>query len=191
MAQSVNRYRGRVAKPLFPMLMAAVTLAACGTTNTVNLADTAEYRMDRYEEMRRIQSFEQCSEEGLTLDAEARSRASTGAFLGSARVLEGCISDIAPSADAVPEQQRMRVHALATINYFKGGDVAAARRSLDHFKANHPGQDLYLGNSTSFVESVEILLGQTNGIKIGQFAALNVDASLKREIRRMNYWKNK
>lgn len=191
MPQNVTRSYGKPAKQFGAVVAIALALAACGTTNEPNLADTAAFRMERYEEMQRVQEFGQCSQEGLTLDAEARSRASTGAFLSSARVLEGCISEISPSAEAVPEQQRMRVHALATINYFKGGDVGAARRSLDHFKANHTGKDLYLGNSTSFVESVEVLLGRTDGIKIGEFAALNVDTGLKREIRRINYWKNK
>ena len=166
-------------------------LAACTTTNDVNLAGTAAFRVDRYEEMQRIQGFEQCSQEGLTLDAQARSRASTGAFLSSARVLERCIADVSASADAVPRRERMRIHALATVNYFKGGDIEAARRSLDAFKVNHPGQDLYFGDSTSFIETVEVLLGRTEGIRLGQFAVLNVDDNIKREIRRMNYWKSK
>jgi len=166
-------------------------LAACNATTGSNPADTAAFRLERFDEMQRINGFEQCSQEGLTLDSQARSRGSSGAFLNSARVLEGCIAEVSPSADAVPEEERMRVHALAVVNYLKGGDIAAARRTLDGFKRNYPDRDLYFGNSTSFVQTAEVLLGRTGEFRLGQFASMNVDAAVKREVRRVNYWKNK
>lgn len=169
----------------------SLLLAACNTTQQVSNTDTAAFRMERFEEMRRVQEFEKCSEEGLSLDAHARSRASTGAFLNSARVLERCGSDVAPSANAVPAQDRMRIQALATVNYFKGGDVEAARRSLNTLKSNHPGSDLYLTNGVSFIESTEVLLGKSEELRLGRFELLNVDSTLKREVRRINYWKNR
>ena len=76
---------GTASAKVAALIVGGVILAACQTTSPVDVAQTAEFRMDRYEEMQRIQGFEQCSQEGLTLDAEARSRASTGAFLNSAR----------------------------------------------------------------------------------------------------------
>ena len=182
-----GRGRRRAAVVFLPLLL----LAACNTTGGTSPSDTAAFRLQRFDEMQRITGFEQCSQEGLTLDAEARSRASSGAFLNSARVLEGCINDVAPSADAIPEPERMRVHALATVNYLKGGDITAARRSLDLFKRNHPGRDLYFGNSTSFLQTAEVLLGRPAEFRLGQFAAMNVDSAVKREVRRVNYWKNK
>ena len=173
------------------LAVAGIGLVACQTNAGLDLSQTAEFRMDRYEEMQRIQGFDDCSNEGLTLDTEARSRASSGAFLNSARVLQHCIEDVSPSADVVPENQRMRVHALSIVNYFKGGDVKAARQGLNSFKLNYPNRDLYFGNSTSFIETAEVLLGRIGDFQLGQFAALNVDAELKREVRRINYWKNK
>lgn len=171
--------------------LASLMLGACNTIATPSPVDTAAFRLDRYEEMQRVTSFESCTQEGLALDAEARQRASTGAFLNSARVLEGCVSDVSPSAAAVPEEERMRIHALSTVNYLKGGDIAAARRSLDGFKRDHPDRDLYFGNRTSFVETTEILLGRVGEYRLGQFAALNVDNDVKREVRRVNYWKDR
>lgn len=176
---------------LMGLLLSGALLGACQTMGAVNPAQTAEFRMDRYEEMQRIQGFEQCSQEGLVLDSEARGRASTGAFLTSARVLEGCIHDSALSADAIPEQKRMQVHAMAVVNYFKGGDVAAARQSFEAFKSSYPDRDLYFGDSASFIETMEVLLGRTAEFRIGQFAAMNVNDALKREVRRVNYWKSK
>lgn len=173
------------------LLLSGSLLGACQTMGPQDRAQTAEFRMDRYEEMQRIQGFEQCSQEGLLLDTQARERASTGAFLTSARVLEGCVEDSVLSASAIPEQKRMQVHAMAVLNYFKGGDVDAARRSFDAFKASYTGRDLYFGDSASFIETMDVLLGRTAEFRIGQFAALNVNDALKREVRRVNYWKNK
>jgi len=191
MASIIERTAGNVSTRIALLFIGGLTLAACQTTNPVDPAQTAEFRMDRFEEMQRVQGFEQCSQEGLTLDTEARSRASSGAFLNSARVLQRCIEDITLSANAVPEYQRMRIHALAIVNYFKGGDVESARNGLDTFKATYPDQDLYLAGSASFIETAEMLLGRTEEYRLGQFAALNVDEALKREVRRINYWKNK
>jgi hypothetical protein len=85
----------------------------------------------------------------------------------------------------------MRVHALATLNYFKGGDVEQARRTFEGFKGTYPDNDLYFGDGSSFIETTEVLLGRTDSLSFGQFAALNVNDSLKSEMRRLNHWKDK
>jgi len=85
----------------------------------------------------------------------------------------------------------MRVHALAALNYFKGGDVEQARRSFEDFKATYPDSDLYFADGSSFTETTEVLLGRTDPISFGQFAALNVNKSVKSEMRRLNHWKDK
>ena len=182
---------GKAALRLGLTLVPAAMLAACSTTQPPNLADTAAFRIDRFEEMQRVQNFDICAQEGLTLDAEARSRASSGAFLNSARVLSRCVEEVGPSADTVPQEKLMRVHGLATLNYFKGGDVEAARRSFDHFKTAYPNRDLYLQGNVSFIETGNVLLGRVGDFRFGQFAVLNVNENLKREVRRVNYWKNR
>ncbi len=191
MLSTETRGDGAVAARLGLAAAAALLLAACSATQSADPIDSATFRLDRYEEMQRVQQFETCADEGLTLDTEARSRASSGAFLNSARVLSRCLDDVAQSAEAVPQAKRMRVSALATLNYFKGGDVESARRSFDRFKADYPDRDLYLRNNVSFIESVNVLLGRTEEIRLGQFAVLNVDDDLKREVRRIDYWKSK
>jgi hypothetical protein len=188
---TVYRFRRILCRFTLPVIAGALLVACSSNQNSADLADTSAFRLDRFRDMERAQNFDRCAEEGLMLDAEARSRASAGAFLGSARVLSGCIDDIAPSADAVPQNKRMRIHALAAVNYFKGGDVEATRRSFETFKANYPDRDLYLGNNISFVETANVLLGRTEDFRLGQFSVLNVDENLKREIRRIDYWKNR
>lgn len=170
---------------------AMVTLAACGMNTATNPVNDVSFRESRFQQMQKIQSFESCRDEGLMLDSQARSRASSGAFLTSARVLSGCTEDLGEAASAIPQNERMRVDALAVMNYFKGGDVEQARRHFDAFKANHAGSDLYFGDGSSFIETTEILLGRSAPMSFGQFAAANVNDGVKREMRRMNHWKDK
>jgi hypothetical protein len=141
--------------------------------------------------MQSIKAFETCRDEGLTLDSQARSRASAGAFLNSARVLDGCGANLGSAASAVPKPERMRVHALAVLNYFKGGDVEQARLSFESFNATYPDDDLYFGDGSSFTETTDVLLGRTDPISFGRFAVLNVNDRVKSEMRRLNHWKDR
>ena len=170
---------------------AALLLGACSLTGGSEPLPDLSFRESRFEQMQAIKAFESCRDEGVALDGQARSRASAGAFLNSARVLDGCGGELDAAASAVPKPERMRVHALAVLNYFKGGDVEMARRAFENFKATYPDTDLYLGDGSSFVETTEVLLGRADPITFGQFAALNVNGRVKSEIRRLNHWKDK
>lgn len=169
----------------------ALLLGACSLIGNNEPLNDVSFRESRFEQMQSIRAFEACRDEGLTLDSQARSRASAGAFLNSARVLDGCGANLGTAASAVPMSERMRVHALATLNYFKGGDVEQARRSFEGFKATYPDNDLYFADGSSYTETTEVLLGRTDPISFGQFAALNVNKRVKSEMRRLNHWKNK
>jgi len=170
---------------------AALLLGACSLTGNSDPLNDVSFRESRFEQMQSINAFEACRDEGLTLDSQARSRASAGAFLNSARVLDGCGANLGSAASAVPIAERMRVHALASLNYFKGGDVEQARRSFEGFKASYPDNDLYFADGSSFTETTAVLLGRTDPISFGQFAALNVNKTMKSEMRRLNHWKDK
>ena len=169
----------------------ALLLGACSLIGNNEPLNDVSFRESRFEQMQSIKAFEACRDEGLTLDSQARSRASAGAFLNSARVLDGCGANLGTAASALPMSERMRVHALATLNYFKGGDVEQARRSFEGFKAAYPDNDLYFADGSSYTETTEVLLGRTDPISFGQFAALNVNKRVKSEMRRLNHWKNK
>ena len=170
---------------------AVLLLGACSLMGNSDPLNDVSFRESRFEQMQSISAFESCRDEGLTLDSQARGRASPGAFLNSARVLDGCGANLGSAASAVPKSERMRVHALAVLNYFKGGDVEQARRSFEGFKASYPYSDLYFADGSSYTETTEVLLGRTDPISFGQFAALNVDKRVKREMRRLNHWKDK
>ncbi|MBT6285904.1 MAG: hypothetical protein HOI96_12090, partial [Rhodospirillaceae bacterium] len=95
------------------------------------------------------------------------------------------------AAKSVAANERMRLHALSVVNFFKGGDVEMARRQFDGFKSAWPEHDLYFSGGTSFVATAEALLGRTEPQTFGQFLALNVTDEVKSEMRRINHWKNK
>jgi len=170
---------------------AVLLLGACSMIGNSDPLNDLSFRESRFEQMQAIKAFEDCRDEGLTLDSQARSRASAGAFLNSARVLDGCGVNLGSAASAVPKDERMRIYALATLNYFKGGEVEQARRSFEGFKAYYPDNDLYFADGSSFTETTEVLLGRTDPISFGQFAALNVNKRVKSEMRRLNHWKDK
>ena len=83
------------------------------------------------------------------------------------------------------------MHALAVLNYFKGGDLEQVRRSFDDFKVTYPDNDLYFGDGSSFTETAEVLLGRADPMSFGRFAVLNVNDRVKSEMRRLNHWKDK
>ena len=168
-----------------------ISLTACNMNGKTNPVDTAEFRQSRYEQVLKVQDFESCRAEALELDSQARTRASTGAYLTSARVMEKCNSDLGTAAVGIDQEQRMRLSALSTLNYFRGGDIELARRGFENFKASYPGHDLYLTAGTSFLATGEALLGRKKPYSYGEFATLNVNQTLKSEIRRINHWKNK
>jgi hypothetical protein len=170
---------------------AALLLGACSLTGNSDPFNDVSFRESRFEQMQSIKAFEACRDEGLTLDSQARSRASAGAFLNSARVLDSCGTNLGSAASAVPKPERMRVQALAALNYFKGGDVEQARLSFEGFKATYPDDDLYFGDGSSFTETTDVLLGRADPISFGQFAVLNVNDRVKSEMRRLNHWKDK
>jgi len=170
---------------------AVLLLGACSLVDNSDPLNDVSFRESRFEQMQAINAFEACRDEGLTLDSQARSRASAGAFLNSARVLDGCGANLGSAASAVPKDERMRIHALASLNYFKGGDVEQARRSFEGFKVAYPDNDLYFADGSSFTATTEVLLGRTDPISFGQFAALNVNKRVKSEMRRLNHWKDK
>jgi hypothetical protein len=165
-------------------------LTACVMDGAGAPPDTS-YREARFEQMQQLKAFERCRDEGLHLDASARARGAADAFLTSADVLAKCNAEIGAAAAIAPEDERMRLHALSVVNYIRGGDVERARRQFDSFKAAWPDNDLYLTGGTSFIATAETLLGRTEQQTFGTFMALNVTDEMKREMRRMNHWKNR
>lgn len=82
----------------------------------------------------------------------------------------------------------MRAYALSIQNHLKGGDVTAARVNLGKFKVAYVDMDLYYADGSSFIDTVEILVGAKKPGATGRFSNANVNRELKAELRRIKHW---
>lgn len=149
------------------------------------------YREARFEQLAMMREYRKCRDEGFELDRQARASGTTGTYLASARILEKCETVLGPDASGIARDERMRAYALSIQNYFKGGDVEKARDNFSRFRQQFADYDFYYPDGTSFVTTMEALLGQRERWTFGEFSALNVNDGLKSEMRRVLYWKNK
>ena len=130
----------------------AALLATVGSVSACNMytADTARegigYREARFAEISAMRNYRSCRDEAMEIDGQAKSQASPARYLASARLLEKCETELGPEASKVAEEERLRAIALSVQNYFKGGDIAKARRSLQRMKKAFPGHDLHLAD---------------------------------------------
>ncbi|MCP5366841.1 MAG: hypothetical protein H6907_03255 [Hyphomicrobiales bacterium] len=191
MTITTNRRRiGALARRGAALVLLGAGLAACNTTTDTALEGIG-FREARFQEVTAMRDYRQCRDEALELDKQARAGGSSGGYLTSARLLEKCESTLGPDVAGIAVDERMRAYALAVQDYIKGGDMQAARRTFDNFKGAFPNHDIYYPDGSSFIVTMEALLGRQDPWSFGQFAALNVNSTLKAEMRRLNYWKNK
>ncbi len=177
-------------KPMGAVAIAALTLAACAN-NGVSMGEGIGFREARFEQISLMREYRKCRDQGFELDRKARNSGSTGTYLASAQVLEKCEASIGTNGSGIARNERMRAIALSVQNYFKGGDVEHSRDNFDKFKRKFPDHDLYYPDGSSFIVTMDTLLGRKERWTFGEFSALNVNSTLKGEMRRMLYWKNK
>lgn len=169
---------------------AIAMLSACATEVSEPFEGIG-YRQARFEQLSNMREYRKCRDEGFQLDRQARSTSISGTYLASARLLEKCETRIGPDSVRIARAERMRAYALSIQNYFKGGDVEQARNNFDKFKSRFADYDFYYPDGTSFVITMEALLGRKERWTFGEFSALNINDGLKSEMRRVLYWKIK
>ncbi|MBL6928905.1 MAG: hypothetical protein ISR44_07005 [Rhodospirillales bacterium] len=171
--------------------MAALLLAlgACNMNAQVNPMEGIGFREARFQEVSAMRQYRQCRDDAIALDEQARATGNAGRYLASARLFEKCEAEVGPEAAGVAQDERMRAYALSVQNYLKGGDVAKAGENFEAFQKAFPGQDLYFHDGSSFIETMAALFGHKKDSDFGRFAMLNVNDTLKGEMRRVNYWK--
>ncbi len=177
-------------KGILTAAFAALALSACSMTTSGGLPEGIGFREARFAEISAAREWRACRDEALALDAQARQGDGGARYLASARLIEKCESGLGPEHAQVAQEERMRAYALAVQNHLKGGDVAAARAGLEKFKSAFAGADLYYADSSSFSETMEILLGLRDRTAAGEYSVVNASATLKAELRRARYWKN-
>ncbi len=169
------------------VVLAAVALSAC-TTGTQAVPEGIGFREARFQDIAAIRQYRTCRDEAVELDRQARQSASPARYLASARLLEKCEAELGSGAAGLAPEERMRAYALGIQDHFKGGDVVRARANLEAMKAAFPNQDLYYADGSSFVESMELLLGLRDRTALGEFSTVNASGEVKSELRRIRYW---
>jgi hypothetical protein len=170
--------------------LALSALSAC-TTDVSGPLEGIGYREARFEQISMMREYRACRDQGVELDRKARSSGAIGTYLASANVLAKCETGLGPDASGIARDERMRAYALSVQNFFKGGNVEQARDNFGKFKNRFADHDFYYPDGTSFVITMEALLGQRERWTFGEFSALNINDGLKSEMRRVLYWKNK
>jgi len=171
------------------LALALIPLAACSALTEPPAGEGIGFRKARFDEMAAMREYRQCRDEALALDTQARTTAAPARYLASARMVEKCEAELAGGVGAVAEEERMRAWAMSIQGYIKGGDAAAARQNLEQLKRAFPNKDLYLADGSSLIDSYEVLLDQKAPAAIAPYATLNVPEALKKELRRVRYWK--
>jgi len=169
--------------------VAIVGLSACQSMSLPQ-AEGIGYREARFVEISAMHKWRKCRDDALVLDKQARAQGSPAKYLASADLITSCEADVGPDAAQVAEDERMHAYAISIEDYLKGGDISKARTNLKNFKTHFSGQDLYLTDGSSFIQSMEILLGLKSHTAAGEFALANINAEMKSELRRANYWQH-
>ena len=62
--------------------------------------------------------------------------------------------------------------------------------NLEKFQKAFSGNDLYLPNGASFIDSITLLTTKRDDASAPEMAMMNVSSALRAEIQRMRFWKN-
>jgi hypothetical protein len=82
----------------------------------------------------------------------------------------------------------MKVVALSVQNFIKGGDVDRARTSMEIFETSFNGRDLLYPDSSSFTQTMQVILEKSKSPNQIALANINARPRLKKEIRRDWRW---
>lgn len=170
-------------------LVLAGGLSACVTSLSEQSGEGIGYRQARFEEIAAMREYRACRDDGLELDKQARRTGAVGQYAASAKLLEKCESLVGDTAPGLATEERMRAFAVSIQNHFKGGDVGKAAAGLEKFKKAFGDNDLYFADGSSFVESMEVLVGMQDRSKIGSYSTHNVNVALLEEMQRLRHWK--
>ena len=170
------------------LAVAAIGLAACNIT-TGDLYPAIGGRVETFENITAVREYRQCNNDAMVVDQSARQENAPARYAKSAQLIAKCEAGLGERASLVPVEERMRNYALGVQNHFKGGDVVQARANLEKFKSTFADKDLYYADGSSFVDTMEILLGLRDYTALGEFSVANVNSVVKSELRRVRYWK--
>ncbi len=177
--------------PLCLLAGLPAVLSGCVTAQQSPTDEGIGYRQARFQQVQQIRAYRECRDHGVEVDRRARTAARAGGYLASARILEGCETDLGSGAATLAVEERMRAFGLAVQNRLKGGDVQGARAALDRFREGFTGRDLYFEDGTSFLDTMEALLAAGGDGGRAPPSTANLPTALKDELRRVAEWRRR
>ncbi|MFQ3249523.1 MAG: hypothetical protein ACI9O6_001331 [Glaciecola sp.] len=107
--------------------------------------------------------------------------------LALAKAATRCIENKSFYPQHPDSQNAMQLSALAVVNYIKAGETQLAEQSLTGFRKQFPKQDLLFADYTSFVDTAVALL-KFQTLSAHELQTLNINSSLRTELKRQQYW---
>jgi len=99
-----------------------------------------------------------------------------------------CLEEAPEIRNEIVQLSVMQVHALAITQLLKAGDMQSAVQQVNAFKSRYPRRDLILEDGASFVQTIELIIGQAPIEQAAHASLLNASPALKSELRRHQYW---
>ena len=169
--------------------IALSTLGACVPATTGGM-EGIDFREARFQEISTMRDYRGCVDDALKVAEQSKASGQTGGYRTSAKIFERCEAELGPEATQLAREERMRNYALGIVNYIKAGDIRQAQTNLEKFQKAFSGNDLYLPNGASFIDSITLLTTKRDDASAPEMAMMNVSSALRAEIQRMRFWKN-
>ena len=182
-----RKLRNNLLNRLAVITSLSILVSAC-MAQTNQAYEGIGYREARFTEISAMRDYRNCRDQALELDSQARKEGTPSRYLASARLIDTCESELGSTAKKIGEEERIRAYALSVQNYFKGGNIVKARQNLEKLRSGFPGKDLYFADGSSFIETMEVILGLKSSASLYNLALANVNEDLKTEFKRFNYW---
>jgi len=186
--QSRTTRRSATHASILAGLLGIGLLAGC-VPATTGSGEGIGFRQARFQEISAMRSYRGCVDDAMKVAADARRQGHAAGYERSAKILEKCEADLGPEARSLAQEERMRAYAVSVLNYVKAGNLASARVNLDTFKKSFVGNDLYLENGASFIDTMTVLTSAKDNASPHKMAMMNVSQGLRTEMQRVAFWK--
>lgn len=177
-------------KLLLSVFAALVLLSACSSIPTAYKAEVARTAFESADkdEKTAIQRLDSnCYSDVLQRETSVGNSNQASQQIALAKAASRCIEKVHFYPQHPDNQLAMQLNALAVVNYIKAGETQNAAESLSDFRTKFPQQDLLFSDYTSFVDTAVALLQHKN-LSARQMQVLNINASLRSELKRQEYW---
>ena len=180
----------KYAKLLFISFL-GFALVSCNITND-NKNARIETSIKNVKITNTLRSYNECVDDGISFDslAATKNEEALSLYNKSAKILHDCDFIIRDNLYMVEENERMKNSALSIQNYIKAGNLIQASLNFKEFQ-NTFDKDLTYRDGSSFLVNIQTILTHNSPNKSVTFALVNNSRSIRKELKRINYWSKK